>query len=372
MHPTQQKALTVTASASSEACVPAAGAGLMTQREWSRIRLELGPNRLSLRTLAVLAADVGLMTAAWMASRRGTLLSIALASLMQALAGVHFFLLQHEAAHNAVFCSPRHNRWLGHALGFFIALPFLPRQRTHALHHTWTGHPVRDPANDRAIESIGRLSERAVRQVEWLWRSYLPLMYFGARLRFWIEPFDEGSGRGLGPTHRRAEARAARMYLVGHALVLGALLCLGALGTTLAYGIPAFLITLVIEENANLPHHAETPLIDSPRPLPLWEQHLVSHGCRSVPVWSSLVLLNFNLHVAHHLFPWLPWHRLPEAQRRIAAVARELDDRPESEFGWGLSRRRRKLMDVMGHYFIIEAEKRGLQGRRSEGRLEGT
>jgi fatty acid desaturase len=36
----------------------------------------------------------------------------------------------------------------------------------------------------------------------------------------------------------------------------------------------------------------------------------------SNPFWS-LIFLNNNLHIAHHAYPKLPWHRLPQAWRRM-------------------------------------------------------
>ncbi|WP_254799087.1 fatty acid desaturase [Burkholderia ubonensis] len=36
-----------------------------------------------------------------------------------------------------------------------------------------------------------------------------------------------------------------------------------------------------------------------------------SHRCAHLPSWLRWVILNFNLHIVHHAYPWLPWHELP-------------------------------------------------------------
>lgn len=122
--------------------------------------------------------------------------------------------------------------------------------------------------------------------------------------------------------------------------------------------LPALVVGLFVEELANLPHHAEAPLIDAAQPLPFWKQAPVTHGCKPVPVWSTFVLLNFNLHVAHHAFPWVPWHKLRQAHRLISETDPSMAALGDHEIAWAVSRRRRGFMEVMGHYFVLESQKR--------------
>jgi omega-6 fatty acid desaturase (delta-12 desaturase) len=86
----------------------------------------------------------------------------------------------------------------------------------------------------------------------------------------------------------------------------------GRLATFASWYLTALLLLFIVEKLINLPHHAETPLLKaSERALPFWQQEKVTHACRTIPIWSNCVLLNFNRHIAHHYFPMIPWNLLP-------------------------------------------------------------
>lgn len=329
----------------------------MTRAEWEKVKTDLGPNRTSYRTLAVAAADLSLMAFAWWANHRGGWW-VAAAIVSQALALVHCYLLHHEAVHKAIFVTARRNEWVGHIVGWMLFFPFLPRQRSHTLHHIWTGHPTGDPANDRAIKRFGSIDERGKAKVERMWKLWLPFFVVNDRIGLWRDPFTKLLEQPGSPrfTH---EVRSERIYIALYVAALIALMFTGQI-SILRYFLPALFLDLCIEDLANLPHHAETPLIESQRPLPFWEQAQVTHACETVPVWSKGVLLNFNLHIAHHAFPTLPWHRLPAAQKLMAQVDPVMGKQERSELRWGRASRKRLFMDVMAHYFVLEVHKRKL------------
>jgi fatty acid desaturase len=51
--------------------------------------------------------------------------------------------------------------------------------------------------------------------------------------------------------------------------------------------------------------------------LYVWEQQATTRSCRYPGILGELLVLNFNLHTEHHLFPALPWFRLREARKLI-------------------------------------------------------
>ncbi len=115
-----------------------------------------------------------------------------------------------------------------------------------------------------------------------------------------------------------------------------------------------YVFIFLIEELANLPHHAETPLLNAEdKALPYWEQHKVTHSCKAVPVWSHFVLLNFNLHTAHHWFPAVPWYGLPAVNQILKEAAPHIlsEHETQNELEWSLKNRKRPLLNIMGHYF---------------------
>ena len=61
----------------------------------------------------------------------------------------------------------------------------------------------------------------------------------------------------------------------------------------------------------------DMPTLDPRSPkqrLNLWEQQATTRSCRYPGILSELLVLNFNLHTEHHLFPALPWFRLKASQ----------------------------------------------------------
>jgi omega-6 fatty acid desaturase (delta-12 desaturase) len=150
------------------------------------------------------------------------------------------------------------------------------------------------------------------------------------------------------------EVHSNRWYLFAYIVIIVLLAREGMLADVAIWYLPAWVLQLTLDELVNLPHHADTPLLASDAaPLPLWEQHRVTHSCGKLWFWSSCVLLNFNLHTAHHLYPWIPWSGLPEAHALLMQKIPELEAQLASrnEFSWSLRNRRRPLLEIMRAYF---------------------
>ncbi|MGZ3692186.1 MAG: fatty acid desaturase, partial [Pseudobdellovibrio sp.] len=158
---------------------------------------------------------------------------------------------------------------------------------------------------------------------------------------------------GLKSRRVKQEIKWTYIYSICYISFFGALLYMGHFGHFLALYLPTILIVFLIEELANLPHHAETPLLNpDDKALPYWEQHRVTHSCRTVPVWSQFILLNFNLHTAHHWFPAAPWYSLPALNKAMQESAPHvIEHETQNELEWSLQNRKRPLLNIMGHYF---------------------
>jgi fatty acid desaturase len=63
-------------------------------------------------------------------------------------------------------------------------------------------------------------------------------------------------------------------------------------------------------------------------------------------VISELLVLNFNFHIEHHLFPNLPWYRL-RAARRLIKPTLGVGYRRARGLGWLMRERKRNLVDVL-------------------------
>jgi omega-6 fatty acid desaturase (delta-12 desaturase) len=335
----------------------------MTKADWDVVKAEIRSPVQRWPTFGIVLIDLIAFTlSAWL-RHQGRVAAIG-SVLVLALALHHAYLLLHEATHASIAKRKWINALVGHVCGWLIGLPYLSRQRSHMLHHAWAGHPEGDPANKRVIERFAVMSDRQANRLERVWRSWLPLLSLNERLGLWLDPFRR---HRVEPKLARyiQEIHASRLYLFAY-FVAVVLLCWGGMLADFAsWYLPAWAIQLTLDELVNLPHHAETPLLArGDAALPLWEQHRVTHSCKSLWFWSSCLLLNFNLHTAHHLYPWVPWSGLPEVHRKLLQKlpALRLEQETRNELAWSLRNRRRSLLKIMGPYFdrIPRGEKLGV------------
>ena len=110
----------------------------------------------------------------------------------------------------------------------------------------------------------------------------------------------------------------------------------------------AMVLYLVLVELVNFPHHLGTEIYQATETadkLPLWQQARVTRSCYYPPILSDLLLLNFNFHIEHHLYPNLPWYELRKARTLIRS---ELGEAYQESVGiaWSLENRRKDAREV--------------------------
>lgn len=324
------------------------------RNSWNKISSELKSQKSTVITLFILLIDIVLITTSlclWAISNNIIPSLISLIILPVPL--THFYLLNHEATHRSLSNNTFVNDIIGHLLGWAIFLPFLPRQRSHILHHIWTGHPKGDPANARMIKAFTVMTKNQEKKLELVWKFWIPVLIFNDRKGLWLDAFNRN--RELKEYKKLSKERKYTwIYLTFYILLLIAIVSNGLVSFIWSLYLPALFILFAIEELINLPHHAETTLLnESDRRLPYWSQHYVTHSCQTVPVWSRFILLNFNLHITHHFFPWIPWFALPEAHRKVSQLLPEVDEeirKTTNEFNWSIKNRRSNLLSILGCY----------------------
>ncbi|MET0287568.1 MAG: fatty acid desaturase [Polyangiales bacterium] len=311
--------------------------------------------RTSWPSLLVLSWDAALLVLTSQLARCEGLVASMGAVLTLLWVLVHFYLLLHECAHGAVFRRPLHNEILGHLLGFVILCPFLTRRRSHALHHAWTGHPGRDPTNARAIRRLSSMSRRKLLLLDVLWRAYVPVLCLNERFGLLLAPFVRDRAVRTAVSERRAVYVGLTGYLVTFACASEG----GVPWRAAAIYTSALLLSLVVEEMINLPHHLHAPFTE--QRLALSQQGAVTHSCAHLPFWSRYVLLNFGLHEAHHRWPALPWCDLPAAHRELLLAGQP--SMVSNELAWTYHQRRRPFVEALGQY--IDAPRRAAQSSPS-------
>jgi fatty acid desaturase len=228
------------------------------------------------------------------------------------VAFVHAFVLLHEAGHRTLFTSRRANRLVGHLAGFVALIPFHAWQRIHARHHRYTGWQDLDATTASLVPRAIRPWERSV--INFAWRTWLPLFSIVYRLQnYWnlprIAPFlgDDAA--------RRAVRINVIVMLCAYALLVG---WIGA-GPLLVWVGPALLASLVIEDVLLLSQHTHLPqrlsggaAVRAFRPM---EQAQFTRSLR-LPRTLSTLIMHFDAHELHHMYPSVPGYRLSRIDYR--------------------------------------------------------
>jgi fatty acid desaturase len=236
-----------------------------------------------------------LATGALVRSARGALW-LAPAMLLHGIILVFLFAALHEAVHWTAFRGRRLNDGVAWACGAVLMLPPAYFRAFHFAHHRHTQDPGRDP-------ELATPKPRTL--VDYLWHvSGLP--YWGERVRTTIrhacarvdEPF-------IGPRHRPAIVREARLYLLAAAgsIALSSTALLWLWVGPALLGQPFLRLYLLAE-------HTGCPLVAS-----------MLENSRTTRSLAPIRRLAWNMpyHAEHHACPALPFHALPAAHRLLRA-----------------------------------------------------
>jgi fatty acid desaturase len=222
-------------------------------------------------------------------------------------------------------------------------MPYFPWKYIHTEHHTWTGNLDRDPTL-KAIRDYREDRHLKNGLVSLAWRTWVPLLAFLQHLVLWSYPLmllKVGRLRGW----RLARSLFSILLLP---FAYGMLHWLWPQLFNLANFALSFVIYLVFVELINFPHHLGTEVFratENGQKLVLWEQTRVTRSCYYPIIISELLLLNFNFHIEHHLFPTLPWFQLRRAR---ALVRRALGNEYQECMGisWNLENRQKDPREV--------------------------
>ncbi len=232
---------------------------------------------------------------------------------------LHAFILLHEAGHGTLFGQRRLDLVAGHVAGLLTLLPFWSWQRIHFRHHRFTGWQDLDATTAALVPRPLRRWERIV--VDFAWATWVPLFALSYRIQnYWNVP--RIAGYVSGPR----DLRRIRWNVVILLLVYLAAIAVVGPGRVVELCGLGFLLSLVGQESLILSQHTHVPqrLSEGPeaRPFPPEEQEQFTRSLR-LPPWLSTLLLHFDAHELHHLYPQVPGYRL-----------RRIDYLPAHEVGW--------------------------------------
>jgi omega-6 fatty acid desaturase (delta-12 desaturase) len=219
---------------------------------------------------------------------------------------VHWFTVLHECGHRTLFRSRRANTAVGVLAGFLTFIPYRIWKRVHGRHHKWTGWQDLDPTGESLVpRELSRL-ERLVLDV--CWRFWIPFFATMYRIENYWRP-----ARLARMFPRRDDQREMLRNAVLQLLAYAALAVLVDPLVLLRAVAAGVIFSFVIEDLLFLSQHAHVPMNHSGGeavpPVPAVAQEVFTRSLR-LPSWASAVLLHFDAHELHHMYPFVPGHHL--------------------------------------------------------------
>lgn len=220
----------------------------------------------------------------------------------------------HEAVHGTAHPNSTLNYVAGLFAGSVCFLPFFLWKQIHLEHHFWAGNFNKDPALE-IVKRYPSFSKAQKAFLNFAWKFHIPVTAFGQYVVFWYHSLKKLGKYAKDPLALLNLAMPLAFW--GFVLSQMSWLQIGAF----SLGVVAHLVAFEI---LNLPHHVGLYLEDSPTvKLPVWQQYLVTRTSRYQGFLEKFLVLNFNYHAEHHLFPDLPWQQLPQAHALIQASTAE-------------------------------------------------
>ncbi len=221
-----------------------------------------------------------------------------LALLVQGFVLVFLFAPLHETIHRTAFRSRWINTTVSWICGPVLMLPPDYFRAFHFTHHRYTQNPERDPELGYAKPSSWR---------SWLWTvSGIP--YWRERMTTtWQHAMGRVTTPFIGAAARDGIVREARILLGVYAMVAVVAVAAQSAAPLFYWVLPVllgqpFLRMYLLTEHTGCPLVADMR-VNSRTTLTNWVMRRLA--------W------NMPFHTAHHVYPGVPFHALPEVHRRI-------------------------------------------------------
>jgi acyl-lipid omega-6 desaturase (Delta-12 desaturase) len=250
-------------------------------------------------TVAVTMAGIGL-------SVQASLACWLVGQVLLAMAFLQWFVVLHECGHDTLFRTRRLHAIVGPIAGFFAAIPFANWKKVHGRHHRWTGWQDLDPTTAALVPRARGSFERAIVNV--CWKFSIPLFAIVYRVEnYWRLP----------RLFAMFPSKKDRQHLTRDTLALvcaymAILVAVGPMALVALVG-PAIVLSLVVEDVLLLSQHTHIPQHISNgeivQPFTTIQQEAFTRSLR-LPPWLSMLVLHFDAHELHHMYPFIPGYHL--------------------------------------------------------------
>ena len=252
-------------------------------------------------------------------AKLGPLVAYVLGQFLLALAFSQALILAHEAGHRTLFRGTLLNDIVGTLTGFLALVPYASWRPIHARHHRYTGWQDLDATTQSLVPRELLAWQRAV--IDLAWRFWLPLFSIAYRIEnYWR------IGRIVPYLPKKVRPARLKWAATTQLLVYGALIFwIGPADIALLLG-PGLFLALAFQDIVLLSQHTHMPTHLScgaeVRPFRPLAQGPFTRSLR-LPAWLSWLILHFDAHELHHLYPSVPGYLL----RRISYT-------PPNEVQW--------------------------------------
>ena len=247
------------------------------------------------------------------------------------------FGIMHDAVHGAV----SKKRWINDLAGFiggtFCILPYENWKRAHLKHHQWSGNVEKDPVVALVI-NYPKFKKSTQFFLSFFWMLWFPVLGILQQFIFW----------NISIRLYLKEPRSLKMLLSVALPVAtwGVLLFATPTAFAATILIPTLFLYYLGVEVVNFPHHLQLPQFRGEHKFPVWEQFQTARSCVYPQWFARFVVLNFNFHIEHHMFPDVPWYHLDKLHEPVKSILGE-DYNTDPSFGWILKNKKVDLGQVL-------------------------
>jgi omega-6 fatty acid desaturase (delta-12 desaturase) len=243
------------------------------------------------------------------------------------------FGLMHDAVHGAVSRTKWLNDFAGFMGGAFCMLPFENWKRSHLKHHQWSGNVEKDPVM-AVIIAYPKFSKMTQKLMSSLWMLWFPILGVFQHFVFW----------NLSIKLMLKEPKSFKMLTS----VLAPIAAWGFLFSAVPAIVlaPTLFLYFLAVEVVNFPHHLQLPQHRGETKFPVWQQYQTARSCVYPKWFAKFVVLNFNFHIEHHMFPDVPWYHLDKLHEPISQ-ALGLQYNTDPSLGWILKNKKVSIDEVL-------------------------
>ncbi len=319
----------------------------MRKEDYLQIRQDLTKNFQHQYSIMNIAIDVSILALITLFANSKNIWLFPLASIAVAVLMFRNFAIMHEAVHSSISKHRTVNTIIGTLAGGICFLPYSGWKKSHLEHHYWTGNVDKDPVM-ALVKIIPLMPKRSKKTLDFFWNHWIPLIAFLQYSLFWALCMKQVATR-----KNSFEFNVSCLFPI--ALWATVAISLPVKFLMLAI-LPGIFIYLVAVEIVNFPHHMELPQYHENTKLNLWDQHITSRSCSYPKFVEQFIVLNFNYHIEHHMFPEQPWYNLSKLQKSIRPYLANSYNQ-DNQIDWILKNRPKTVEEMIsGIPDIIENE----------------